>query len=222
VQRLLVARSQRQAQIGLALSGFVVFVQFVLFLSIGTLLWRFYAGREFGRGDDVLPTFIAESLAGPSKGFLLAAVVAAALSPSLNSVASTTLRDFYVPFVEPTASERRQIRLGRIFTVSWGVAQTVVAIFAQRASSALEAGLAALSYASGPTVGAFLLAVFRRRTGPVPVLLGMAVGFLAPFVANRVTPVAWTWNVALGATASYASAVAADHVLRWIAPIPRR
>ena len=62
VQRLLVARNVRQAQIGLVLSGFIVLVQFVLFLAIGTLLWRFYEGREFTRADEVLPTFIAESL----------------------------------------------------------------------------------------------------------------------------------------------------------------
>ena len=221
VQRLLVARSVRQAQIGLVLSGFIVLVQFVLFLSIGTLLWRFYDGREFSRGDEVLPTFIAESLSGPWLGFILAAVVAAALSPSLNSVASTTLKDFYLPFVDPEASERKQIQLGRMFTVFWGVAQTIVAVFAQRASSALEAGLAALSYASGPTVGAFLLAVFRRRAMPASVLAGMAAGFIAPLLVNGLTPVAWTWIVAIGATATIASAVAADWIARPAAPLPR-
>jgi Na+/proline symporter len=204
VQRLLVARSARQAQAGLVLSGVLVFVQFVLFLSLGTLLFRFYQGREFARGDEVLPTFIAGSLSGPWKGFILAAVVAAALSPSLNSVASTTLKDFYLPFVDPKASEKKQIQLGRVFTVFWGVAQTVVATFARSASSALEAGLAALSYASGPTVGAFLLAVLDRRATPWRVLLGMAVGFAAPFLVGRITPVAWTWNVAIGATATFA------------------
>jgi SSS family transporter len=207
VQRLLVARSARQAQVGLALSGLLVLVQFVLFLSIGTLLWRFYEGRDFARGDEVLPTFIAESLAGPWLGFILAAVVAAALSPSLNSVASTTLKDFYIPFVDPMVSERRQIQLGRIFTVFWGIAQTVVAIFAQRASSALEAGLAALSYASGPTVGAFLLAVLHPRVTPPAVLLGMAAGFAAPFLVNRLSPIAWTWNVAIGSMATFLTAV---------------
>ena len=216
VQRLLVARSLRHAQIGLVLSGFIVLVQFVLFLSIGTLLWRFYEGRDFARGDEVLPTFIAESLSGPWLGFILAAVVAAALSPSLNSVASTTLKDFYVPFVDPVASERRQIQLGRVFTVFWGVAQTVVAIFAQRASSALEAGLAALSYASGPTVGAFLLAVFGGRATSLSVLTGMVIGFGAPFLVNRITPVAWTWNVAIGTTVTFVSAVAADRIGRAI------
>jgi SSS family transporter len=214
VQRLLVARSVRQARIGLVLSGFVVLLQFVLFLAIGTLLWRFYQGREFARGDEVLPTFIAESLSGPWLGFILAAVVAAALSPSLNSVASTTLRDFYLPFVEPGATEGKQIRLGRIFTVFWGVAQTVVAVFAQRASSALEAGLAALSYASGPTVGAFLLALFHRRTTSPSVLVGMAMGFGAPLLANQVASIAWTWNVTIGTTVTFLSAVAADGIRR--------
>jgi SSS family transporter len=204
VQRLLVARSAREASIGLVLSGFLVMAQFVLFLFIGTLLWSYYDGREFARGDDILPTFIASELSGPLLGFILAAVVAAALSPSLNSLASTTLKDFYIPFVDSTVSERRQIRLGRMFTVFWGVAQTVVAILAQRADSALEAGLAALSFASGPTVGAFLLAVLNPRATSLGALIGMLSGLAAPFLANQITPVAWTWNVFVGAVVTFA------------------
>ncbi len=224
VQRLLAARSVRQAQIGLVLSGFIVLAQFVLFLSIGTLLWRFYhfqQGRTFARGDEALPTFIAESLSGAWMGFLLAAVVAAALSPSLNSVASTTLKDFYLPFVDPKAPERKQIQLGRMFTVFWGVAQTVVAVFAQRSSSALEAGLAALSYASGPTVGAFLLAVLKGRATSTSVLAGMTIGFAAPLVVNQIAPVAWTWNVAIGSTVTFISAVAAESIGRATKRMPR-
>lgn len=198
VQRLLVARSSREASAGLVLSGFLVAAQFALFLLIGTLLWSHYGGRHFERGDEVLPTFIAEQLPGPLLGFILAAVVAAALSPSLNSLASTTLKDFYLPYVGREVTDRKQIQLGRVFTVFWGVLQTVVAIFAQRATSALEAGLSALSFASGPTVGAFLLAILNRRANSLGTLVGMGVGLLAPFAANQITPVAWTWNVAIG------------------------
>lgn len=204
VQRLLVAKSSRQASTGLVLSGLVVSVQFVLFLGIGTLLWGYYQGRVFARGDEVLPSFIAESLPGPWMGFILAAVVAAALSPSLNSLASTTLKDFYLPYLDPDVSEAKQIQLGRGFTVFWGVLQTVVALFAQKASSALEAGLAALSFASGPTVGAFLLALVHRRASSASALAGMVVGIFAPFVVGRITPLAWTWNVAVGATLTFA------------------
>jgi SSS family transporter len=199
VQRLLVARSAREAGRGLVLSGFVVLGQFALFLLIGTLLWSFYGGRPFERGDEVLPTFIAHELPGAWTGFILAAVVAAALSPSLNSLASTTLKDFYVPYLNPGAGEAQQIRLGRIFTVFWGVAQAIVALLAQRASSALEAGLAALSYASGPTVGAFLLGLLSRRATTGGTLVGMLGGLVAPSLVGFLTPLAWTWNVAVGA-----------------------
>ena len=200
VQRLLVARSARDAGRGLILSGFVVCGQFVLFLLVGTLLWSFYRGRSFARGDEVLPSFVAAELPGPAIGFILAAVVAAALSPSLNSLASSTLKDFYLPYLEPGATEAKQIQLGRLFTVFWGVAQAGVALAAQRVSSSLEAGLTALSYASGPTVGAFLLGVLTRRATTAGTLVGMLVGLVTPFLLGQLTPLAFTWNVAAGAS----------------------
>jgi SSS family transporter len=217
VQRLLVAKSARQAGIGLALSGLFVAVQFVLFLEIGTLLWGYYQGRAFSRGDEVLPTFVSESLQGPLLGFILAGVVAAALSPSLNSLASTTLKDFYLPYVDAKIPELKQIQLGRLFTVFWGLAQTTVAIFAQRASSALEAGLAALSFASGPTVGAFLLAVMNRRASSRGALAGMLAGLVAPFLLGQLAEIAWTWNVAIGATVTFV----VGSVLSSLATAPR-
>ena len=211
VQRLLVARSQKDASAGLVLSGFLVMMQFALFLFLGTLLWAHYGGQVFARGEEVLPTFVSQQLPGGWTGFILAAVVAAALSPSLNSMASTTVRDFYLPYVRPGATEAQQMRVGRAFTVIWGLAQIAVAVAAQNMTSALEGGLAALSYASGPTVGAFLLGVLSRRANSLGTMIGMiaglvtslTLGMLAPYVLHA-QGVAWTWNVAIGATATFA------------------
>jgi SSS family transporter len=209
VQRLLVARSQRDASIGLVVSGFVVMIQFSLFLLLGTLFWAHYGGRPFARGDEVLPTFVSTELPGVWTGFILAAIVAAALSPSLNSMASATVRDFYVPFVRPGADEAQQMRVGRLFTIVWGVAQMGVAVLAQNISSALDRGLAALSYASGPTVGAFLLGVLTRRADSRGTLIGMLGGLAATAVLGNKIPalgwpgMAWTWNVAVGASVTF-------------------
>lgn len=207
VQRLLVARSRRDAAVGLTLSGFLVLAQFVLFLLLGTLLWTYYQGRSFAREDEVLPTFVAAALPGGWTGFILAAIVAAALSPSLNSMASATVRDFYLPYVRPQADEAQQMRVGRLFTIVWGVLQIGVAILAQNVDSALQAGLAALGYASGPTVGAFLLGLLSRRANSVGTLIGMIVGLVVSLMVGMLAPflfgvpgVAWTWNVAVGAT----------------------
>lgn len=230
VQRLLAARSLRHAQAGLILSGFGAFLQFALFLGIGAWLWSYYGEgqRVFARPDEVLPTFVAEQLGGPAAGITLAAVVAAALSPSLVSIASTTVRDFWLPFTErrrakaplspaggpangfvdgavETARDRAQVRAGRQFVVVWGVVQTGVALLAQRAPSALEAGLSVLSYASGPTVGAFLLAILFRRAAPNAVLLGMGAGFAVPALVRLAgVPLAFTWDVLAGSLATVA------------------
>jgi Na+/proline symporter len=206
VQRLLVARSRRDASVGLVLSGFLVLAQFALFLFLGTLFWAHYGGRRFARGDEILPTFVSTELSPGWTGFILAAIVAAALSPSLNSMASTTVRDFYLPYFRPGAGEAQQMRVGRAFTVLWGIAQMGVALLAQGIDSALSEGLAALGYASGPTVGAFLLGVTTRTANSVGTMTGMilglavslSVGKLAPVVLGR-PGVAWTWNVAVGA-----------------------
>lgn len=217
VQRLLVARSRRDASLGLVLSGVLVLAQFALFLLLGTLLWAHYGGRSFARGDEVLPSFVATALPGGLTGFILAAIVAAALSPSLNSMASTTLRDFWIPYVEPAAGEAAQLRLGRLFTVIWGALQIGVALAAQNLDSALNAGLAALGYASGPTVGAFLLGVLTRRADSRGVLVGMVVGLLVSLSVGRLAPfvfgwagVAWTWNVLVGASVTFVTGLAAS------------
>jgi SSS family transporter len=209
VQRLLAARSKRAAALGLSLSGVLVFAQFALFLLIGTLLFAHYQGRAFPRGDEVLPTFVASSLSPVATGLILAAIVAAALSPSLNSMASATVRDFYLPFVRPEASEARQLRVARACTVVWGVAQAGVAVLARDLDSALNAGLAALSYASGPTVGAFLLGTLARGATTMGALAGMAAGLAFSLAVGGFSPwlwgrpgVAWTWNVATGALAT--------------------
>lgn len=211
VQRLLVARSQKDASVGLVVSGFLVLAQFALFLVLGALFWVHYGGRSFARGDEVLPMFVTENLPGALVGFILAAIVAAALSPSLNSMASATVRDFYVPYMRPDADETAQIRAGRVFTVMWGLGQIGVALVAQQIPSALEAGLAALGYASGPTVGAFLLGLLTRRATTTATLAGMVIGLVVSLSVGRFAPqilgmpgVAWTWNVLVGAVVTVA------------------
>jgi Na+/proline symporter len=185
-------------------------VQFALFLFLGTLFWAYYQGRPFARGDEVLPTFVSTHLPGGLVGLILAAIVAAALSPSLNSMASTTVRDFYLPYVRPGATDAQQLRVGKVFTIVWGLAQMAVAMLAQGVDSALQAGLAALGYASGPTVGAFLLGVLTRSATAPGTMAGMVVGLVASLAVGQFAPavfgvpgVAWTWNVAIGATITF-------------------
>jgi SSS family transporter len=217
VQRLLSARSSRQAGVGLVLSGLIVFGQFVLFLLIGVMLFTYYQHQPVSprlqRTDEILPLFVVDSLSGGAAGFIVAAIVAAALSPSLNAMAATTVNDFYRKYVRPEADEASLMRVSRRATIFWGVVQLAVAIAAQRMDrSVLDAGLAVLSLTSGPVLGAFLVGVLSRTIGGAAMLGGMATGMAALAWLWWSTPLAWTWYALTGAVVTGLSAVAIQSV----------
>ncbi len=203
VQRLLTARSQKQAQVGLTLSGILVFLQFGLFLFIGVTLAAFYqhaAAPVLSRGDMLIPTFVRDYVPAGFAGFVVAAIVAAALSPSINSLAATTVNDFYLKYWKPKATDAQMLRVAHRATVGWGVVQIGIALLATRLNqSVLDAGLAVLGLGAGPVLGAFLVAVMRRRVQPWPVASAMLAAWVTVWSVWAYTAVAWPWYAAIGA-----------------------
>jgi SSS family solute:Na+ symporter len=203
VQRFLSAKTMRAARGGLVFSGLIVFVQFVLFLLIGVMLYTFYQQTPLpttlDRNDQILPIFIVHSLRNGAAGFIVAAIVAAALSPSINAMAATTVNDFYSKYVNPHADDATLMRLSKQATVFWGVVQTLVALGAQfMKQSVLDAGLSVLSLASGSVLGAFLIGTLMPRVGSTATLIGMIAGLVTMAVVWGATPIAWTWYVFIG------------------------
>jgi solute:Na+ symporter, SSS family len=213
VQRLLSAKSQKAASAGLVLSGFIVFAQFILFLFIGVMLYTHYQQvplpQELARTDQILPIFVVSELKNGLAGFIVAAIVAAALSPSLNAMAATTVSDFYLPYFNPRADQETQMRVSKQATVAWGVVQLVVAIGAQFMNrSVLDAGLAVLSFASGSVLGAFLLGTLAPSIRERDTFAGMIAGLIVMTLVWWATPIAFTWYVLIGAVTTCAVAFA--------------
>lgn len=204
VQRLLSAKSQKDASAGLVLSGFIVFAQFVLFLLIGVMLFAFYQQvpltQALERNDQILPIFVVNELQNGLAGFIVAAIVAAALSPSLNAMAATTISDFYLPYINPNADQTTQMRVSKQVTVVWGVVQLLVAIGAQFMNgSVLNAGLTVLSLASGSVLGAFLVATLSTSVKERDIFAGMIAGIIVMTGVWWLTPIAFSWYVLIGA-----------------------
>jgi SSS family transporter len=213
VQRLLSARSQREAQRGLVLSGFIVLAQFTLFLLIGAMLFAYHQhvplASPLGRNDEILPRFIIAALPHGAIGFIVAAIVAAALSPSLNAMAATTVNDFYLKYVRPDADQPTLMRLSRRATYAWGVVQLAVALGAQwMEQSVLDAGLSVLSLTTGPVLGAFMVGVLTRHVGSGAMLAGMAAGAVTMFTIWSTGVLAWTWYALVGASTTALVALA--------------
>jgi SSS family solute:Na+ symporter len=223
VQRLLSAKSQRDAARGLVLSGFIVFAQFVLFLLIGVMLYTYYQQtplpQPLTRNDQILPIFVVSELTNGLAGFIVAAIVAAALSPSLNAMAATTVSDFYLPYVNPTADQATQMRVSKQATVAWGIVQLAVAIGAQWMNqSVLDAGLAVLSFAAGSILGAFLLGTLAPSIRERDAFAGMIAGLIVMTAVWWGSTIAFTWYLSIGALTTCAVAF----IAKALSPVARQ
>jgi len=212
VQRLLSADSPKGAARGLVLSGFIVFAQFVLFLMIGAMLFAYHQhfplATALPRNDAILPRFIVDHLPHGLIGFIIAAIVAAALSPSINAMASTTVNDFYVKYWKRDATDASLLRLSKQLTVFWGIVQLVVALGAQYLDrSLLDSGLSVLSLTSGPVLGAFLIGVLTTRVQSGAMLIGMFVGTVTVGWIWWTSAAGFTWFALVGATVTAAVAL---------------
>lgn len=204
VQRLLAATGARAAATGLVLSGVIVFAQFTMFLAIGVMLFTYYQQAPLpaplARTDEILPTFVAAALPTGLAGFIVAAIVAAALSPSLNAMAATTLNDFVLPRRRVVPDDATLLRWSRRITIGWGLVQLGVALAAQLMDrSVLDAGLSVLSFTSGAVLGAFVIATLMPSVGESEALAGMTLGLATMTAVWAFTPLAWTWYVFVGA-----------------------
>lgn len=220
VQRLLTCRNQRESQQALILSGFVVFAQFALFLTIGMMLHAYYATHplpEMASTDEIFPAFIVRSLPHGIAGLVIAAIFAAAmsnLSGSLNSLASTTVLDFYQPLAGNGVTDAQLLTLSRWLTAAWGIVLIAIAILARGWGSVFTVGLTIASVVYGPMLGAFLLGVATTRVRQRDVMIGIGVSLGAMIAVRLFTPLAWTWYVLVGTVVCGGSGWIASHVSR--------
>lgn len=207
VQRYLCTDRPARAKAALLTSGIVVFAQFTGFLLIGLLLFAFYRPFEHGwalAGDRVFPDFITRHLPSGISGLVVAAIFAAAMSSSLNSISATAVSDLYRPLV-PGREDRHYLAVSRWLTVAAGAAQIGVALaIRHQTRSALDAALSVASILNGPVLGVFLLGAFSRRAGTAAAFAGMAAGLVAVVAVWRLTPVAWPWYTLVGSVTTLA------------------
>jgi SSS family solute:Na+ symporter len=204
VQRLLTCRNARESQRALVLSGVVVLLQFALFLWIGLMLhtyYQFHPVPAMASTDEIFPAFIVRSLPHGIAGLVIAAIFAAAmsnLSGSLNSLASSTLFDFYQPLAGAHADEKALLPLSRWLTVVWGVALIAIALLARGWGSVFTVGLTIASIVWGPMLGAFLMGVLTSSATERGVIAGIALSLAIMIAVRAFTPLAWTWYVLAG------------------------
>jgi SSS family transporter len=224
VQRYLCTEKPSAAITALMTSGAVVLGQFIGFLFIGVLLFAFYQpynlpGYEsatgafpFTGGDKVFPDFITQHMPPGLSGVVVAAIFAAALSSSLNSIAATAVNDI-TSHSRRAVTDRQLVRIAGILTVVVGIVQIAIAISLKDAdSSALSMALSVASLINGPILGVFLVGAFLDRAKEIHALIGMIASIVVMLYVLLQTSIAWPWYALIGSFVTVAVAFIATLV----------
>ncbi len=214
VQRLLAAKSERDSRRALLASGGIVLFQFTVFLLIGVLLYVFAQHTPLlamgERKDRILPLFVVREMPAGMAGFVLASIVAVAMSNAsgaLNSLAASSVLDFS-KLRGQSANAARSLRLSRGMTLVWGL--VLMGFGLVKWGPLLETGLTVASLPFGSLLGLFLLGTLDRRANARGALAGMIAGLAAILSVFRFTNVAFTWYVMIGATVTFVTGVVAS------------
>jgi len=236
VQRVLTCKSVADGRKALVLSAVLIFPLFLVFLLVGAMLWVFFQTHPFqiplpephpGSGttadDFVFPIFMVTEVPHILKGFLIVAILSAAMSSvssALTSLASVSTMDF-VKHVLPSKSEGFFLRFSKTSTLVWAGALIFVAYLSREVQFVLNAAFSLRGLTSGALVGGLALAVFWRKGRALPVVAGMLVS-LGTMIAVQVFPklpqtrelwmrifgteIFWPWYTLIGAVVTLATA----------------
>lgn len=216
VQRTLGARSIGEAKKSYILMGFAAFPIYFLFFLIGVLAWGHYGGRPFDNPNEIILTFAGETGIPGLPGILAAAVLAASmstLSSAFNSMATATTIDFWQRFFRPDATDSAQLTVTRWFTVMWAILIIVPAIAYTRSEGSILEVLSRIgSYFVGAKLAMFVLGFFSKHTSERSLLIGVAAGFIAIWLAATQTQIAWPWYAVIGSGVNILVALGASLV----------
>ncbi len=136
-------------------------------------------------------TFVTQQLPVGIVGLLIAIIFLASMGSTasgLNSLASTTVVDFYKRIYNSNGSESLYLAASRLATVLWGIFCVVVAIYANKLGNLIEAVNILGSLFYGTILGIFLVAFYMKR------IQGVAV-FYAALLAEAFIVFAWIFDL---------------------------
>ena len=207
LQRCLTTPTLRAGRKSMILNAVMVVPAALLLLFVGGALYVFYHQfparlAEGLKGDAVLPHFVVHELPPGISGVFIAAMFAAAMSTidsAINSLSTSSMKDLYQRYFRPEADERTNLSRSRLFTVFWGVAATVCALYVDSFfTGILNASKTLAGFFTGSLLGIFILGMLSTRTTSTGVLGGALCGVAAVVSAAQWTSMNFLWYAPLG------------------------
>ena len=150
----------------------------------------------------VFPSYLIRYIPAGILGLMIAVIFAAAMSSldsELTALTSATVIDFYKRYFRTGASDAHYLRVSQFSTFIWGGVACVVALYAGRLGSLIEAvnQLGSLFY--GSLLGVFLLAFGVKNSNGNGAFVGLIAGMASVFLVSVTTSISFLWYNVVGA-----------------------
>jgi len=134
-------------------------------------------------------------------GLLIAIIFLAAwgsIAAALNALSSTTIVDIYKRIFKQDASDRHYLNVSRWCTFGWGIFCILVAQFANKMGSLIEAVNILGSLFYGTILGVFVVAFYLKKLNGTPVFVGTLITELVVVIFYKLDVVSFLWLNVIG------------------------
>jgi SSS family transporter len=236
VQRVLACGSVADGRKALILSAVCIFPLFLVFLLVGVMLWVYYQhalvaipipeirpGSGIKAHDYIYPIFMVTAVPHVLKGFLIVAILSAAMSSvssALTSLSSVSTMDFVKGITRAARSEEFYLRFSKRSTVAWAGALILVAYLSREVKYVLDVAFSLRGLTSGALLAGLALVLFWRKGPALPVIVGMLGAVVIMILVHWQAQIAWPWYTLIGTTAALSIAYVTRALLRTREPQP--
>jgi SSS family solute:Na+ symporter len=159
--------------------------------EVTTLMKKSNPAADTNDTNYIFLSFVTQQLPVGIVGLLIAIIFLASMGSTasgLNSLASTTVVDFYKRIFKKEESDKQYLSASRWTTVAWGIFCVIVALYASKLGNLIEAVNILGSLFYGTILGIFLVAFYMKK------ISGTAV-FYAAIVTEVFIGYAWIVNL---------------------------
>jgi SSS family solute:Na+ symporter len=179
VQRVLAAKSERDAQLGPLFAGFIKILPVFILVFPGVIGYLLYHDEIGSNANQVLPLLINRLVPTGLKGLISAGLLAALMSTiaaALNSCATLVAVDI-VTRLRPGTTDEQQVRIGKWSAVGIMILAMAWSTQGGRFTSIFEAVQVIAADLAPPITTVFLWGVFWRRGTHQAALATLIFGF---------------------------------------------
>jgi solute:Na+ symporter, SSS family len=227
VQRVLACKNVRDGRRALILSAALIFPLFLIFLTVGVMLWVYYQHQPFAipipearpgikANDFIFPIFMVTAVPHVLKGFLIVAILSAAMSSvssAMTALASVSTMDIMKNLLKGARGDEFFLRFSKRSTVFWAGALILVAFLTRKNDSVLNAAFALRGLTAGALLGSLMLTLLWRKASSTPVVIAMFAALAVMTYIFLYTKIFWPWYTLIGTCVALATAYLARAVL---------